>query len=192
MRDQRRPSFQSCVAPAVPMPYQTSTATINDLDQVAQLIDDYVRQSLDMSAWPCSLATFKRDYASGCFRMTVIHSDEKLAGFAAWLPSYDLHHCAHGTVCIDMYVDPAYRCRGLGVALSCAIAAEITNLGWGYMRGTALQGSAARLYERFSVRFGTNEYNVSGKALKQLAGLAGKSSREMLRGLPTKEMNYQH
>lgn len=173
------------------MPYQTSTATINDLDQVAQLIDDYVRQNLDMPSWPCSLATFKRDYASGCFRMTVIHSDEKPVGFAAWLPSYDLHHCVHGAVFIDMYVDPTYRGGGLAVALLCAIAAEISNLGWSYMRGTALQGSAARLYERFAVRFGTNEYNVSGKALRQLASLAGKSPREMLRGLPTPDMNYQ-
>jgi GNAT superfamily N-acetyltransferase len=173
------------------MPYQTSTATIDDLDQVAQLIDDYVRQNLNMPAWPCSLATFKRDYTSGCFRMTVIHCDKKLVGFAAWLPHYDLHHCSHGAECIDMYVDPAYRCRGLGVALLCAIAAEITNLGWTYIRGQALSGRASRLYARVGVCFGTNEYNLSGKALRQLAGLAGKSPKEILRGLPTQEMNYQ-
>jgi hypothetical protein len=82
--------------------------------------------------------------------MNVIHCDEKLVGFAAWLPSYDLHHCAVGAVCLDMYFAPAYRYRGLG-----------------------------------------NEYNVSGKALKQLSSLASQSPREMLRGLPTQDMNYQ-
>ena len=173
------------------MPYQTSAATIDDLEQVAKLIDDYVCQNLNMPSWPCSIETFKRDYASGCFRMTVVHSDEKLVGFAAWLPNYDLHHCVHGAALIDLYVDPAYRCRGLGVALICAIAAEITRLGWEFLRGQALSGQAARLYERCAVRFGTDEYNVSGKALQQLASLAGKSARQIIQRLPTREMNYE-
>lgn len=173
------------------MPYQTSAATIEDLTQVSKLIDGYVRQNLNMPAWPCSLATFSRDYVSGCFRMTVIRTNEKLVGFAAWLPSYDLHHCVHGAALIDLYVDPAYRCRGLGPALICAIAAEITGLGWEFMRGQALSGRAARLYERCAVRFGTNEYNVSGKALQRLASLAGKSARAIFQGLPTREMNHE-
>jgi len=145
------------------MSYHISTATVDDLSHVAVLMDDYVCQNLNMPSWPCSIATFKRDYTSGCFRMTVIRSKRKLVGFAAWQPCYDLHHCVHGAQFIDLYVDPAYRCRGLGMALICAIAAEITRLGWEFMRGSALSGEATRLYERFAVRFGTNEYNVSGK-----------------------------
>jgi len=82
-------------------------------------------------------------------------------------------------------------CRGLGVALICAIAHEITCLGWEFMRGSALSGRTARLYERFAVRFGTNEYNVSGKALRQLASLVGKPEREIVYGLPTVAMNYE-
>ena len=59
------------------------------------------------------------------------------------------------------------------------------------MRGQALSGRSSRLYARVGVCFGTNEYNISGKALRQLANLAGKSPREILQGLPTQEMNYQ-
>lgn len=173
------------------MSYTVSNATIDDLDHVAALMDDYVRQNLNMPSWPCSIATFKRDYASSCFRMTVIHSDEKLVGFAAWQPSYDLHHCVHGALFIDLYIDLAHRCRGLGMALIRAITAEITRLGWEFMRGSALSGQAVRLYERFAVRFGNNEYNVSGKALRQLASLVGKSQRAILQGLPIRDMNYQ-
>ncbi|ASC70993.1 hypothetical protein XM38_019420 [Halomicronema hongdechloris C2206] len=66
------------------MTYRTSTATSADLAQVARLLDDYVRQHLNMAAWPGSLDTFKRDYASGCFRLIVLHRDDTLAGFAAW------------------------------------------------------------------------------------------------------------
>jgi len=172
-------------------PYQVSTATSEDLDTVATLIDDYVRQNLGMSSWPCAIAPFKQDYADGHFRMSVICCDGKLVGFAAWLPTYDLHHCVRGAVFLDLYIDPAYRCRGLGAALICAIAAEVTALGWAFMRGHALSGRAARLYERFGVRFGANEFNVSGKALQQLAALAGKSARDIAKGLPTREMNYE-
>lgn len=173
------------------MPYKVSTATVDELDNVGQLINDYVRDNLNMPQWPCSIETLKRDYTSGCFRLNVVYTHEQLVGFAAWIPNYDLHHCTHGAVFIDFYVVPAYRCQGLGAALLCAIAFEITSLGYTFMRGSALSQRASRLYERVGVRFGANEYNVSGKALRQLASLAGKSSREIFQGLPTKEMNYQ-
>lgn len=173
------------------MPYRTAPASLADLDQVAQLIDDYVRQNLGMAAWPCSRELFKRDYTSGCFSMTVVYVESNLVGFAAWESTYDLHHCTHGAMVIDMYVDPAHRGRGLGPALVCAIAAQILPIGYTFLRGTGLSGRASRLYERCAVRFGTSEYNVSGQALRRLASLAGKSPREMLAGMPTVEMNYQ-
>jgi hypothetical protein len=43
------------------MSYAVSTATVDDLDQVAQLIDDYVRQNLNLPAWPCAIAQHLRD-----------------------------------------------------------------------------------------------------------------------------------
>jgi GNAT superfamily N-acetyltransferase len=173
------------------MSYQVSTATIDDLESVSRLINDYVCQNLGMPAWAGSIASLKRDYTSGCFRMNVIHSDDQIVGFAAWTANYDLHHCVHGALFIDFYIAPAYRCRGLGAALICAIAKEITALGWSYMRGQALSGRASRLYARVGVRFGANEYNVSGKALRQLASLAGKSAREIFQGLPPQAMNHE-
>lgn len=173
------------------MSYKVTTAKIDELDRVGQLINDYVRQNLNMSSWQGSIETLKRDYASGCFHMHVVYSDEQLVGFAAWTANYDLHHCTHGAVFIDFYIDSAYRCQGLGAALICAIADEIVHRGWTYMRGQAISGRASRLYERVGIRFGANEYNVSGKALRQLASLAGKSAREIFKGLPTKEMNHQ-
>lgn len=172
------------------MSYKVSTAKIAQLDCVGQLIDDYVRQNLNMSSWQGSIETLKRDYASGCFHMNLVESKEKLVGFAAWTACYDLHHCTHGAVFLDLYIDKAYRCQGLGAALICAVAEEIVHLGWTFMRGQAISGRASRMYERVGVRFGANEYNVSGKALRQLASLAGKSVREIFKGLPTKEMNY--
>lgn len=173
------------------MVYRAAAATVNELERVAQLMDDYVRQNLNMPAWSCPIETLKRDYMSGCFRLTVIYWGAQLVGFAAWTPSYDLHHCVHGAVFLDFYVDPAYRCRGLGAALICDVAAEAVRYGWEFLRGSALSGRAARLYARVGICFGTNEYNVSGKALRQLASLAGRSPREMLRQLPTKEMNHE-
>ncbi|MGJ3245836.1 MAG: N-acetyltransferase family protein [Elainellaceae cyanobacterium] len=172
------------------MPYVISTAKIEELDRVEHLINDYVRQSLNMTAWPCSIQTLKRDYTAEYFQMKVVYSDGQLVGFAAWTPSYDLHHCVRGAMFIDLYIDPAYRCRGLAVMLICAIAAEITPMGWSYMRGQALSGQASRLYDKVAVRFGANEYNISGQALRELATLAGKPIRDIVRGLPKKEMNY--
>ena len=173
------------------MSYTISTVSVDDLDSIAKLIDDYVRQNLNMSSWPGSPDVLKRDYACGCFNMNAIGNGEKMVGFVAWMRGYDLHHCVHGAFVTDLYIDSAYRCRGLAAMLICAIAAEITRQGWSFMRGQALSGRATRLYERVGVRFGTNEYNVSGKALRQLASLAGRSTREIVRGLPTRDMNWE-
>ncbi|MEO1210027.1 MAG: GNAT family N-acetyltransferase [Cyanobacteria bacterium J06638_20] len=174
------------------MTYQLAIATADDLEPLTVLIQSYVQNHLDMKQWGGTLGQLQQDHAAGYLAIMLVRCNGRLVGFGAWETIYDLHHCARGATVMDLYVDPPFRCRGLGVALIAGIAAEILKQGKGFLRGEAIPGSAARLYERVAVRFGSNTYNLSGKALSQLASLAGKSPREMVRGLPTREMNYEN
>ena len=100
-------------------------------------------------------------------------------GFAAWLPHYDLHHCAHGAECIDIVTLILLTAGGVWEWL-CCVRSRLTSQPWGgpTYEEQPLSGRASRLYARVGVCFGTNEYNLSGKGLRQLAGLAGKAPRE--------------
>lgn len=123
------------------MSYRTALATREELAVVGQLIDDYVRQNLDMAQWwPVARETFQTDYDNDCFQLMVVYnSTDQLAGFAAWVPHYDLHHCARGSLVIDLYVKPASRGRGLAAALISAIATIAVDQGHTFLRG--IEGS---------------------------------------------------
>jgi hypothetical protein len=60
-----------------------------------------------------------------------------------------------------------------------------------YLKGTAVKtGSGRRLYSRFEMCDAAGCI-VSGRAFRRRAELAGRSAREILRGLPGREWNYQ-
>ena len=148
-----------------------------------------------MPSWPAPSPPSNATTPAAASRMTVIHCDQKnWSGLPPGYLTYDLHHCAHArnvSICTLILL---YRCRGLGVALLCAISADITTLGWTHLRGTALSGRASRLYARVGVCFGTNEYNLSGKALRQLAGPPPWRAQSPKRNPPRPTipgMNYQ-
>lgn len=125
------------------------------------------------------------------FRMTIAEHEGRIVGFAAWRPTYDLHHCVPGIEVIDMFVEPRQRCRGVGPGLLAEVAASAHSSGARYMTGAAVEtGSAARLYRRITVAHGAQSY-LSGRAFRAVAGLAGATPREMARRLPPVEWNRE-
>jgi GNAT superfamily N-acetyltransferase len=114
-----------------------------------------------------------------------------LVGFAAMVDDYDLHHCVRGLRVIDMYVAAAHRGRCLGAVLLAQVAQHALGKCLGYVRGEAVPtATTRRLFERTLLRFG-DTYNLSGKALRRLAELRDAPLRELVRGLPTREMNVE-
>lgn len=173
------------------MPYSIRDALEADLPQIAELLDRYMGQNLG-SNWRGSLSQLRCDFGNQSLRLVVAEAGPRLIGFAAWLPDYDLHWCVHGVQIIDLYVVQAFRGLAVGPALLARVAASSRVQGAQYLRGNALADPKLRqLYGRFAVNFGGNTYNLSGRAFEQLAELAGKSPKQLVRGLPTKAMNYQ-
>jgi GNAT superfamily N-acetyltransferase len=119
-------------------------------------------------------------------------SEGDLVGFAAWEPSYDVHHCVWGGHVIDMYVRPPVRGRGVAVALLATVAAHVRERGGSYVRGQSVPDPRVqRLYERLAVSFPGASCYVGGRAFRALAELRGAAPRTIARGLPERAWNYE-
>lgn len=80
--------------------------------------------------------------------------------------------------------------RGLGVAaaLVAALCAHGRREGAEFLRAGAYTDDVARLYERCAIGGPSWECHVSAEAFHVLADLGGKPVREIVRGLPAKEL----
>ena len=162
-----------------------------DVVPLAPLLESYMRETYG-APWNGSVERLHADaLGQRCTICVAAAPDESLAGFLAWAPSYDLHHCVTGAEALDLYVAPRWRGRGIALQLGCAAAAEIARGGGLFLKGTAVEtGSGRRLYGRFGVCDAAGCI-VGGRAFRRLAELAGRSAREILRGLPERAWNYE-
>jgi hypothetical protein len=112
-----------------------------------------------------------------------------VVGFGASRRSYDMFWSMFGGEGIGLYVRPAHRGRGVALSIIAAMCAEIRACG-----GCFLQASYGPdrelLYERVAVGGPERACHVSVAAFEKLAGLSGRSVREIIRGLPDKALNY--
>lgn len=61
--------------------------------------------------WHGSAESLKRDAFGEHVKLALATQNGAAVGFAAWRPTYDLHHCVPGIEVIDLYVEPAHRGR---------------------------------------------------------------------------------
>jgi GNAT superfamily N-acetyltransferase len=155
------------------------------------LFEAYMREAY-ADRWHGSPEALYRDaLGQQCSICVAVATDGARVGFLAWVPSYDLLHCLPGAEVLDLYVAPRWRGRGLALLLGCAAAERIERGGGRYLKGSTVRtGSGRRLYARIGI---CDEAGciVSGRAFRQLARLAGRPIREVLRALPEPPLNYE-
>lgn len=161
-----------------------------DMTGMGRLMEEYMQETYQ-DRWHGNEEALKRDGLGVHFNLTLAITGNVLSGFVAWRATYDLHHCLAGLDVIDMFVRPAERGRGIGACLLARVAGEGAGRGATFMTGGAVEsGSAGRLYRRVTMTHGGQTY-LSGRAFRAFSELAGASPRELLRGLPKQEWNYQ-
>ena len=116
----------------------------------------------------------------------------EVIGFIAWVDSYDLHWCLKGGDVIDFFVHPSHRGLGPAILLIARLAADIQEGGGSYLKGGAVDNPIVRqFYQKIAMCLPGGESYVSGRAFRRLAGLSGKSVREIIKNLPETAWNYQ-
>lgn len=125
-------------------------ATIDDLEPLLPLVQAY-RAFYEQFPDPGR----EREYMSAHLRngtsvLFVARSLEKLAGFAQLFKTYSTMFLAPALILEDLFVDPAYRKRGIATALlerSAAHAKETGACGM-FLETAQGNGPAQRVYER--------------------------------------------
>ncbi len=163
-----------------------------DVPLLIELLENYMRETYH-GEWAGTAEQLKRDGFGREFEMLVgENSNKEVIGFIAWNYTYDLHHCLKGGTVIDFYVAPKNRGRAVGLLLAVESAAEIQKRGGEFLHGGAVENETVRrFYNRIAMSFPNGECYVSGRAFRHLAGLSGKSVREIIKNLPETEWNYQ-
>jgi len=174
------------------MPFQCRLAIAGDVPRLAVLLDDYMQEAFHRP-WNGSAEALSRDvFGSGDLVIHLLEAAAEVVAFAAWRPTYDLHHCAHGVEIIDLYVCPEQRIRGAAVVLVAAVAAAARSRGAQFLKGQSVEiASARRLYERLATCYPGADCFVSGRAFRALADGAGLSARDLARSLPPKAWNLE-
>lgn len=163
-----------------------------DVTAIGMLLRAYMREAFDRP-WEGTEEALARDGFGARFEMLVAAAvDEQVLGFAAWVPSYDIHHCAAGGNVLDLYVQPAARGRGVAVAMLAAIAARVRVTGGRYICGQSVPNPRVqRLYDRVAATFPATNCYVGGRAFRVLADLDGAAPRRIARSIPDKAWNHE-
>lgn len=174
------------------MSYLIRKAAQKDVSQLAKLLDAYVRETY-RAAWGGQAELLARDLAENAVEMFLAETlRREIIAFVAWTSAYDLHWCMKGGLIVDLYVCPPHRGRGAAVLLATCLAKEIQKRGGAFLHGGAVENAVVRrLYSRIATVQPNGEFYVSGRAFRHLAGLSGKSAREIAGNLPETAWNYE-
>jgi GNAT superfamily N-acetyltransferase len=164
-------------------------ATDDDMSAVVALLDGFAvghpAQGLARSPDRLRQAFFD----SGAIGYVLI-AEQKGApiGLGIWRKTYDVFWSMFGGEGIALYVRPEKRGFGVAASIVAAMCADIRREGGEYLLAYYAAERAA-FYERVGLGGPERSCHVSATAFRTLADLAGKSPREIVRGLPDKSFN---
>lgn len=107
-------------------------------------------------------------------------ADGQVVGCALWFLTFSTWEGVHGIHLEDLYVQPAHRRTGLGLALLATLAAECTARGYARLEWSVLDWNAPSIdFYRALGAAGLDEwtnFRLDGPALAALSGRAGPST----------------
>ncbi|MGI9090025.1 MAG: GNAT family N-acetyltransferase [Gemmatimonadaceae bacterium] len=170
-------------------------ATFTDADILAALLIDYLHESYEGKGGSTP-EQLRRDVLGDHPRHHVLlaESGGQAIGFVAWDAVYDLQWAASGAQVADLYVTTAARGLGVALELITAVCAIVAQDGGVFLRGGAYDRPSTRAaYGRVAVVHPVSgETHLSARAFQQMASLAGRPAREILRELPPVEWNFSN
>ena len=149
-------------------------ATADDAESISKLASEFHRYLAalgDPTSFHFNAETYRRDGfgENPAFLAIVAELEDKVVGYLIFHFGYDIDHSRRLVYVVDLYVDEAYRRRGIGKALmihvgEAARAHGATSLWWGvYERNESARG----FYESLSARYvkGVHFMSINVEAL---------------------------
>ena len=165
-------------------------ANPDDLGPLAALIDGFAKGHPAESC-PRRIDTLRTALFSEhpVAHVLLAETGSTVIGFGAWRKTYDMFWSLFGGDGLGLYVVPSHRGRGVAVCIVAAICDGIRKQGGVFLQ-TSYDPALAPFYERVAVGRPERACHVSARAFAQLANLAGRPTREIIRGLPGKALNH--
>lgn len=174
------------------MPYLIRSASSNDSADLAVLLEAYLPETY-ASEWGGSAENLAEHLAEGSVEIAVAENEaQQVIGLIAFIFTYDLHWCMKGADIIDFYVFRFHRGKGAAIRLVTWLAEKVQERGGSFIKGGAVDDPIIRkLYQKVAACQPNGEAYISGRAFRHLAGLSGKSVREIIKSLPKTEWNSE-
>jgi GNAT superfamily N-acetyltransferase len=140
----------------VSAPLTIRAATAADVDEILALVRELAVYEREPDAVTATAADLLRDGfgAEPRFRVLLACEGDKVAGFAFYFFAYSTWRAQPTLYLEDLFVRPAYRRRGLGVALMRRLADEAVKTRCGRFQWQVLDWneSAVRFYESLGAK----------------------------------------
>lgn len=167
-------------------------ASDGDLGDVLSMIDDFVKDH------PARSHPRSREGLRGAFlgeravaELVVAEWRGAVVGMVEWRRIYDMFWNMHGGHAEFLYVRPHARGRGVALSIMTTVCARVRACGGEFLYGSGT-AETTPLYARVMIPSGqSTDCHLSGEAFATMADLAGRPVRDMVRSLPTPELNRQ-
>lgn len=162
----------------------------SDLPVIGEMLDDFVGDH-PAKTHPRSLDKTRAAHfgPSRVANLLVAEHRGRVAGMVQWWLVYDMFWSMLCSRAEFLYVRPDVRGLAIAPALIAEVCARGRAAGAVALNGASFEPHVTALYERFALGWPSRECHVCEEAFQVLADLAGRSTREIVRGLPAKELN---
>jgi GNAT superfamily N-acetyltransferase len=166
------------------------SATENDLAAIGEMLEHHVLGHPAQSH-PRPLSRMREAYFGPrpVASLLVACRNERVVGMAQWARLFDNFWSVFGAELEWFYVRPDSRGLGIPAAIVAEICRRARNDGCEFLKGGAEAEETASLYEKVAMGWPSRTVYLSAEAFQVCADLAGRSPREIVRGLPGPELN---
>jgi predicted N-acetyltransferase YhbS len=163
----------------------------DDIPEIEGMVSDFVAGH-PAKDHPRSTQALRRAYfgEQPVAHLLVAERGGSIVGMVQWHLIHDMFWGMFGVEAAWLYVRPQFRRSGIVAALIARVCADAQAAGAEFVHGGGGDGPQ-RLYERVAIGMGGRECHLSGKAFQVFAGLNGLTQRQIIRGLPSREMSLQ-
>jgi GNAT superfamily N-acetyltransferase len=165
-------------------------ATAADLDAIAEMLEDFV------STHPAKSHARSKDRlrealfgAQPVAHVLVAVQRERVVGMVQWWRIFEMFWGVFGGKAEWLYVRPEARGRAIAAMLGAEVCKRVRDGGGEFVYLGSAEPSVTALYDRVTHSWPERTHALSAEAFQRVADLAGASARDIVRNLPSPELN---
>ena len=162
----------------------------SDLPAIAEMTDDFVRNH-PAASHPRSIDKLREALfgAQPVANVLVAVERDRLVGMIQWWRIFDMFWGTFGGKAEWLYVRPECRGRAIAAMLVAEVCAQVRAADGEFLYAGSNEPDVTALYDRVTQSWPQREHGLSAEAFQRVADLAGASPSEIVRNLPSPELN---